>query len=242
MLDAENHVARLLFVAQALGNQSNTTPLQALAQVVGVQPKNPEFYRLVAEVYALVGRARAQVAELKEGANRTTYLGVIDAMTQVLTTMDPTAQWNDYRNQKFDTRPLTLLETCANVVEEQLQGGGSHQEELDDALESVRQALRDVLEADVEPDTKELLAELLQEVERAIVSYRISGLPGLRRAVERSVGAMVVHAPTLARQAGNPAVANAVVALQRAWTVLGVVGNVQTAAQIATTVAGLLGM
>jgi hypothetical protein len=40
---------------------------------------------------------------------------------------------------------------------------------------------------------KSQLLEMLLAVERAILAYNISGLPGLRVAVERTIGVAVLH-------------------------------------------------
>ena len=55
---------------------------------------------------------------------------------------------------------------------------------------------------DIEEGAKLILLEMLRDVEQALVTYEISGLAGLRRAVEGTLGAAFLHTATL-EQSGD---------------------------------------
>jgi hypothetical protein len=213
MLNRENSVARLRVLAQRLSTHSDTAVTGVLADALGTDPSTVEFHRRVVLLVDLVKLARKQVDELVDDPSQELYAGAIDGIVNAFERLDMRANWGSYISA-FNPRTLALLETCERAVAHRLAVKQPKEEALAEILHDIQEAIHEVLDADVEDEAKRLLLEMLREVEGALLAYHVSGLTGLRRAVERTLGAVVLH-HGLFEQSRSPGV------IKRAFRALG---------------------
>jgi hypothetical protein len=192
MLDPENYVARLRSLAQILANRRDSGVPVVLGEALGADPNSVEFFRRVVLFVELPKLARKQVDELMGHDSQDLYAQAIDEIANILENLDMRENWNNYISA-FSYRTLTLLETCERAVTQRLTVKPLGEEVLAGLLRDIQEAIQEVLDAEMETEVKQLLLEMLREVEGALLAYKISGLAGLRRAVERTLGAVVLH-------------------------------------------------
>jgi hypothetical protein len=100
------------------------------------------------------------------------------------------------------------------------------EEALGGVLNEVREAIDGIVQADIEAEAKQLLIEILREAERAVLEYQISGVAGLRRAVERLIGMYALHEQRFKKYESHNAVDRAFKALGRFVIVADMVGYI----------------
>ena len=213
MLDPENYVARLRSLAQTLANRRDSGVPVVLGEVLGADPNTVEFLRRVVLFVELPKLARKQVDELVGDHSQELYAEVIDSITNILEKLDMRENWNNYLSP-FSYRNLAVLEICERAVAHRLTIKPLGEEVLAELLRDIQEAIQEVLDADIEPEVKQLLLEMLREVEGALLAYNVSGLAGLRRAIERTLGVVVLH-QQLFEQSRSPGV------IKRTFKVLG---------------------
>ena len=238
MLDPENYVARLRNLAQILANRRDSGVPVVLGEVLGADPNSVEFFRRVVSFVELPKLARKQVDELTGHDSQELYAQAIDDIVNILEKLDMRENWNNYL-PAFSYRTLALLETCERAVAHRLTVKQPGEEVLAELLRDIQEAIQEVLDAETEAEVKQLLLEMLREVEGALLAYKVSGLAGLRRAVERTLGAVKLH-QQLFEQSQSPGV------IKRTFKVLGSVlstlRNLDFIAQLPEKVRDLLSL
>jgi len=203
MLDDDNHVARFLDVARSLSATFDGPLPHHIARALGTQPNTREFYWRVVALMELGERARAQILELG-GPGQVPYLAALDPMLQAIREIDLQRPWSQYISA-FHAGTLGQLEICVQYVNERSRYAPPSPEDVQRVLNEVEAAIAELLESDIEAEAKEILLEMLREAENALRGYRIFGIAGLRRAMERTIGASFVHHEVLKRSK-NPGV------------------------------------
>jgi hypothetical protein len=219
MLDPDNFVGRLRALASSLAQHRDAAVTDVLGQALGANPRGVEFHRRVALLVEVAERAQAQVAELTADPSQELYTDALAAIVKTLQKLDMRDNWSNYV-AAFSARTLALLETCERTVARQLNVMPPSEDALQEVLADVQEAISDLLKADVEIEVKQILLEMLREVEGAILAYAISGLAGVRRAVERTLGVVVLHQKTIEQSRGREAIKRTFKALAGAITFL----------------------
>jgi|JI10StandDraft_1071094.scaffolds.fasta_scaffold901342_1 hypothetical protein len=214
MLDSDNAVKRLHRIAAKLGPRDGPVPA-ILGQALDADPTKVEFHLRMALFIRTVEEAREQIQALSGDPNRDLFLAAVENISQKLNEVDLRENWGRY-GSVFDTRAITLLELCSRAIEHRQTVAPPTAEGIQSVLEEVL-AAREALEAaDIEEDARKLLLDMLRDVERALLAYEISGLSGLRRAVERTVGAAILNQRELEPSRSNAAVKQVFSALGKA--------------------------
>jgi hypothetical protein len=163
-----------------------------LAEVHQADQTSTEFYRRFVALTELGIRTRQQIDDLADEPSYNLYVEAVDGIITTFEQLNMRESWGGYK-AAFNQRALAHLEICELALERRLTATPPSAEVLREALSCVQEAISDVLEADIEAEAKLLLLEMLREGERAILAYHISGLAGLRHAVERMFGALAVN-------------------------------------------------
>lgn len=219
MLDPDNFVGRLRALALSLAQHRDGAVTDVLGQALGTNPRGVEFHRRVALLVEVAERAQAQVAELAADPSQELYTEALTAIVQTLQKLDMRDNWSNYV-AAFSARTLALLETCERAAARHLNVIPPSEDVLKEVLANIREAINDLLKADVEDEVKQLLLEMLREVEGALFAYAISGLAGVRRAVERTLGVAVLHQKTLEQSRARETIKRTFKALAGAITLL----------------------
>lgn len=195
MLDSDNFVGRLRALALSLAQHRDGAVTDVLGQALDVNPRGVEFHRRVALLVEVAERAQAQVAELAADPSQELYTEALTAIVPTLQKLDMRENWSNYA-AAFSARTLTLLETCERAAARHLNVIPPSEDALKEVLADIQEAINDLLKADVEDEVKQLLLEILREVEGALLAYAISGLAGVRRAMERTLGVVLLYRKT----------------------------------------------
>jgi hypothetical protein len=219
MLDRENFVARLRVVAGLLAKAGPNDPVpNALGLALAAEIHTVEFHRRYVLLVDLAERARDQAATLSD-PNAQLYVDAIRAMLSAVSSLDMRENWGRYSGP-FGTRAMTLLELCERAVAHHLTVAEPPEDQVFALLTPIQEAISAVVASDFEPEAKQLLLEMLRDVEKALLAYHVSGLAGLRVALERTVGAVVLHQTMLAPYREKPAYKQAASALGKTLTFL----------------------
>jgi hypothetical protein len=224
LLDQENCIARLRLIAEKLSGYRDGDVPGILAQVLSVDPNTMEFHRALIALEDLGTRARQQVEELTGDSSYNQYIEVIDRIVDTFKQLNMRENWLRYMSA-FNVEALTLLGVCERafqslmITKYQIAGTPPDEPVLQEALSDIREVSDSIIQANIEPEAKQLLHEILREAENAIQMYQISGLAGLRHAIERIFGAFVVNHDLL-KQPRNQGV------VRRVWGVFVTLINV----------------
>jgi hypothetical protein len=236
MVGRENHVARFLNFAQKLSQRGDTAPDGVIAETLGAEANTPEFYRRIPELIDLAKRARVQIDELAGQPGCNLFMDAINSIISVLERLSMRENWTNYL-PVFNARALGQLEICVHIIETWMPLKKPTQEMLDELLQGIRESIDEVTEADLEVEVKQLLLEMLRGVERALLAYEVSGLYGLRIAVERSIGSTMLHYDSLMKSKRGDVVKQS---LGRIWNVVDFLGNVEFLIEIPEKVRNIL--
>jgi len=156
---------------------------------------------------------------LKGDPNQEVFLQALDSISSKLNEVDLRENWTRY-GSAFDLRTVTMLELCARAIGSRLTAAPPTPDDIKAVLDEVRAAREALDVADVEEEARRLLRDMLRDVERALLAYEISGLAGLRRAVERTFGATVLNQQELEPSRSSKAVRQVFQALGKALLLL----------------------
>lgn len=238
MLDTDNFVGRLRALALSLAQYREGAVTDVLGAALGVNPRGVEFHRRVSLLIEVAERAQAQVAELAADPSQELYTEALTAIVQTLQKLDMRENWSNYA-VAFSPRALTLLEVCERAAARHLNVIPPSEDALKEVLTDIQEAINELLKADVEDEVKQLLLEMLREVEGALLAYAISGLAGVRRAVERTFGVAVLHRNTLERSRARETIKRTFKALAGAINLL---RNVEFLRQLSEKVGEILSL
>lgn len=205
MLDRDNCIARFRALAGKLSQYSDAAVPDVLTAALGANADTMEFYRRLVAFEDLGKRARHQLDEIADDSSYDLYVEAIDSMVAIFDQLNMRENWTKYA-APFNPHTMALLQTCDRAVGRRLTTIPPSPEVISEALMEVQEAIGLIREADIEAEAKELLLEILREAEGALQSYDISGLAGLRRAIERMVGAYAVHQKVIDQYRGHDAV------------------------------------
>jgi hypothetical protein len=232
MLDRDNCVARLRVLAVKLSQRQEGAIPEILAAALDTNPHTIEFPRHLVAFEDLAKRAREQIRELADDPSYEQFVAVIDKIITTFERLDMRENWNTYKGP-FNPEALTLLGVCERAIQHLITtkyksaGTLPDEEALCDVRADIQQAISGILDADIETEAKEVLLEMLREVERALQLYHISGIAGLRRAVERTLGAMTIHGRLIDRSRDHDAVKRVFTALDRFLIVADMIGYIR---------------
>ena len=203
MVDADNFVGRFRVFAIKLGStkkpsREQLSVPQALAEALGTSTVTVEFHHRVVLLVELAARALQQTEELlTDDPSQDIYVETIQNIGSTLNSLDMRVNWSQYAGS-FNPTALAHLVTCERAVSRHITVAPPTKEKVDEVLAAIREAIDCVRNAeDIEEGAKLILLEMLRDVERALVTYEISGFAGLRRAGERTLGASVLHSAIL---------------------------------------------
>jgi hypothetical protein len=196
MLDQENCIALLRVLAEKLSSHSDGDVPGIFAQVLGADPNTMAFHRRLVALEDLGRRARQQLDEIADDPSYDLYVEAIDRIVATFEQLNMRENWINYRSP-FNPHTMALLQTCKRAVGHRLSATALNEAAIGEALAEVQEAMSGILHADIDAEAKQLLLEILGEAEGVLLAYQISGLAGLRRAVEHMFGAMIVNWPVI---------------------------------------------
>lgn len=226
-----NPAGRLYAIlAEAKRMQAKVPLRQIWAQTFGVEAENTaEVLVLHADLIMLIRDARLQLAGIDD-LDQALYSRPLDRIEQVFAAANLEAQWGGLAN-KLDDKAMTGLEHLAEVMSRRKPEKVAEPDELSELLKTVEKLMSDVVGADLPQQLKTVIFESLEDIRHAIKTYKISGIKGLIRSLERAAGAGIVFQSEFRAHNDKPVVER----------FSGVVGKLNQVVALATNTQNLLG-
>jgi hypothetical protein len=162
------------------------------ADVFSTGADSLELHLRLAELIQLVYDAQRTIEQLDD-PNQSDFLAPFEKITRLVGTINLDQQWNKMREAYLDPMTMKLLWLAANAVSAQAGEISIREERLGELQAEVEALMKEVLDTAFSEELKAILVEKLKEIHTAILAYRISGLRGLRQAVESSLGAILFN-------------------------------------------------
>ena len=193
MSNNENPASRLLSIlteARSMGDNKKTR--EVWGKVLGVNPNdNSLLLPTFAKFLLLIQETRKSIEAVEE-LNKELYLKPIAKIETTFRYINFEENWQRLKRE-LDDVTMAQLEFCADRLNSYVSVRSIAPEELARLLEEVNKLIADVIETNIEADLKSFVVRGLEEIRRAIIEYRISGLEGLRRALELNLGAILFN-------------------------------------------------
>lgn len=185
-----NAVIRLQDVLSKLAEQPNSSIGVALTQTLGYTDNNNGTKHVVYSELVQLSEQAVREAQSLKNAPESLYVKPLEAVESTLQQLSALHSVKQLIEQIGSTN-MTHLQHCAyatgNFATENKIGQG----EIDILLKDVHELLLEIATAELPARLREFIIEQLQEIERALVYYQISGVKGLKKAIERIIGATV---------------------------------------------------
>lgn len=188
-----NAAWRLLnILRQAQQKHDNTRTREVWAEVLGV-PKDStvELLRKLGLLLQLCALAKAQL-QAAGGTKLDTYTKRFDRIEKAFGANNLDSHWGPFKSHLTEAA-LDALEIGAHRLSEIMTESEIPQDELDQLRAQVDDLLTSVMDSDLHQPFKEFVTKHLELIRAAILEYRLRGTEGLREALERSIGSLVLH-------------------------------------------------
>lgn len=180
----------ILFEARRL-NQA-TKAREAWAQLFDVESTDTAaILQIVADLILLTADAKEAVEALDD-VDHVIYLKPFARIEQVFATANLETNWKSVRD-RLDEPTMVGLQFCADTLSRLHQEAVVEQEELDSLLALVDEAFREVMASSLSAELKKVIMQSLEEIRRAVRTYQIWGLDGLKRALATGVGGIFLN-------------------------------------------------
>ena len=191
----------LLMIEQAIQAPGDKLAVNVLAEVFNVDPQNKaEVVRYLGLFLDLLRQAKEEVMRL-ENINQELYLQPFNDIAIWLGDINLNGPWLTVKN-KFDPGILSSLMFISDRFDWSFKEDLLENTVLDELRKEVEEFLKDIIASDLDRDFKLLLIEKLEDIRNSILYYRFWGVKGIRRAVEESVGAVIVNRQSHTSTAG----------------------------------------
>ncbi len=192
----QSSAARLLrLIQRGAIVHGNTQALEAVAMMLGVDPTDHgAVFSGVGSLYQLIETARSEVKSNPE-LNQQLFLGALDAIGNVVRSINYSTTWEGYRLQ-FVGGNVIALEFVAEQFDRLTDEIAIKAEEIDALGRLLNEAIAEIASSSVERELKLVLVARLEDARRALLRYQIDGVDGIKRAAEAAIGALVLVGET----------------------------------------------
>lgn len=148
------------------------------------------MFLCLAELHRLVTQVTNTIRSI-DGINHSLFLKPFPNIMRVIQHTNLHQNWKDV-GSFLDDETMARLEHCVDLLrgscEEPIPA-----EELESILVSIEDLRKEIHESNLSSDLKDLLRDKLSALEQAIYSYPITGARSIKRAVEQTVGSVVLQ-------------------------------------------------
>lgn len=209
-----NSATRLLTIlskAHSLGQERpELSAREIFASAMQAKREPSAFYESWSKLYTLIEQLKQDIQQLPE-AKYEIYLRAIQELTRILSISDFSNPWDlSFPGNSTLTNPqwhgFQILELCAldlgekevDISPKQLT---SCQAELD-------LLLQEILTSNLNPSGKVLLKEHIETIKEKLNHYHFYGSDGLKKAVESSLGSLLINGNELSQESDKTSIQN----------------------------------
>lgn len=193
MDELENPAKRLHALLSSARKQNGKRPSgEVWATVLNIELSNQgELLVRIADMIHLVDKVKRSITNLND-ANHNLLLERIHNVETIFTNLNFNQAWEV--NQKYlDETTMYSLRVCSDVLSKGIGNKEVSEEELKKIQSSVEELLNSTLNAEIDSELKSIVIENLEAIRKSIIGYRINGVDGMRQALEKSIGATIMH-------------------------------------------------
>ena len=193
MVRNDNPAGRLYYILFEAKGQNNQLQVKKVwANLFGIEDDNSiEIFEIISLLNKLLAEVKRSIADI-EGINKELFLVNFDKISRVLTLTNLEINWANIVHNLDDATLLNLAfcsEALSSIKAESLIENTELQE-LQELVESLSHA---VISTSINKDLKNFILSQLEFIRKAILSYRIQGVDGLKKALEHNIGALVIN-------------------------------------------------
>lgn len=188
----DNPAKRLLnFLKKGQSESENKNMGEALADIFGVKPdQRSEILRCLGEVQKLPSSVRNEIIDIDEDHNL--YLDKINRIEKALSKINFGAKWRVFK-QAIDEATITQLTFCSKLLSDNSKFKPLEEKDLNNLKEKVQSFKSELSEYDIDPDLSRLIYEKVNDIERVIFDYQLTGSALIQKEVESAIGQIVLH-------------------------------------------------
>ena len=195
--NSENPAERLLKILNtAILGKDNLSIKQVWANTFELDPNDTSSLLMsVAELINLVRLTKDAIQKI-EGIDHKIHLQPFNKIEKALAITNLEASWQSFKVH-LDDATMVALQFCSDTLSRQVQEIEIPKEKLDKLLQEVNALLAKVVDSELPGEVTDILIDNLENIRRAILTYRIRGATALKHALERGIGSLFFHQATL---------------------------------------------
>ena len=198
-----NPVGRLWHILNDAKHQSGVRARVAWARALGVpEDDRADLMRQMGLLVELVRSAEEAISRSEPSGE--IYAPHFDSIYKSFF-QNPEAGWSDAA-QYLGDGPMTALQIASERLSHTCPDAELKEDDLGKLEEELNTLIDDVVTSGLEDELKTLLVDQLRAISDAITHYRIAGIEGMRRAVQASIGAIVLRQDLYEKTKGNTVV------------------------------------
>lgn len=186
MSHTDNPAGRLLLVlqkSQKIDNEKKTN--QAFAEIFDVDPKDrSEILHKLGLVNQLPYKIRKQVLSLE--INHNLFLKNLNKVEAAFSNINFAANWKRFKDS-IDGETLLSLEHCSEVLSNELEEKDLDENDIESLKDKVNEFKDELSNYQIDPVLSRLIFEKLNDIERAIFDYRLSGTVLIQKEVDAAI-------------------------------------------------------
>jgi len=231
MATANNPAGRLYnLLVEARKQPPGTEARKVWALLLHVESNDtPTLLRRLARVLEVPALIRERVAR-QQSVNRALLLEWMPSVELALSNVTLGGPWKSFLGH-FDEKTMYGLNLCSDILSRHCAETIIDEGELENIGQEVGTLIEEISGARIEEDVKQFMLDHLAAITDALNDYWIAGATPLRKALESSVGAIVLDSSIISK-------VNAAPHGSRFWTIVGRVGVVLSIAWNALQLSG----
>lgn len=170
--------------------------IEAFSEILNVQANRPnEVLKKVGEVYKLPDEIRKEVKKI-EGEDHKFYLEDLSRVEMALGKINFGSRWSTFK-KLIDKSNLTELKFISKLLSENSKFKPLDEDDLNKLKDKVQSFKNELSDFKIDPDLNRLIFEKVNDIERAIFDYQLTGSALIQKEVESALGHVAMN-PKLA--------------------------------------------
>lgn len=189
----DNPAGRLLNILLSVRAEKDNVPVkQVWAKEFGLSPDDTgSVLFMVAELIALIKNSQEAIQKI-EDINHTIYLKPFRNIEKAFAVSNLENNWSSFKNH-ITSDTIVGLQFCSDTLSRKIGESEIPQEQLDKLLVEVESLLVTLINSNYPEDFKVFLVDNLENIRKAILTYRIRGAVELKKVLENSIGTICMH-------------------------------------------------
>lgn len=189
----DNPAGRLLnILITARGQKDNIPVKQVWANVFGLKADDTgSILFMVAELINLTKNTQEEIQKL-EDINHSIYLQPFKKIETAFAVANLETQWSSFKAH-ITQDTIVALQFCSDTLSRKIGETEIPKEELDALLKDIELLTSSVTQSVFTDDFKAFLIDNLENIRKAILTYRIRGANALKKVFESSIGSICLY-------------------------------------------------